>query len=630
MTKKIIIITITIAIIAILGGLANIMRQNYDIEKVSQFGQYFGYSVPYFDGHIRKSDFLVLSDGTKLAYDLLLPTKNDIVTSDSLPVLFCFSTYLRAFNMIDEGKVINNEIMNLGVVEKAFIWLRAKFQKDGHIFDYAMIDPWTKRMLQHGYAVIIVEQRGTGASKGFVNPSLRSMSEDANEVLNWIAKQEWSNGKIGMFGKSSLAISQYAAAAANNPHLKAIFPVSSSFDLYDGLIYPGGILNIAFTDIFELSTKILENMIVSVDKDIEPRDKTETFSYKMTKIFRESYLRDYNEEIWRDLNLYTMLDEINKSGVAIYNATGWRDIFTRDAILWHNNLTVPRKMYISNTDHYTVGNKESGGLDMGAEAHRWFDYWLKGIDNGIMKEPSIHFYVIGEGWRSATEFPDESIEKRRFYFDVDSQNNGLLTIQKPQSLKAHDLYIADYSATSGKKSRWNSVIEPADYSNISFNEANVLKYTTLPFAEDMEIIGHPVVSLFVSTEEEDLDFFVYLVKVDNDGKLTYLTEGHLRASHRKIAEAPFYNLNLPFQSGLRGDVQLLSSTEIAELVFDLLPIANKIPKGSRISLIVALADYDNFKTPIIEPAPKVKILRNSINASFIDIPIYAWSKGGGK
>lgn len=608
-------------------GIVIITRKGATKEELSEFGRYSGYSEDSFNGHARKSDFLILSDGTKLAYDLLLPTSNGVVEKNPLPVLFCYSTYLRAFNMVRDGKVINNEIMNLSVGRRSYIWLRARFQKDGNIFDYAIINKWVKRMLENGYAVIIVEQRGTGASEGAVDPSLWTMSKDANEVLNWISEQEWSDGKIGMFGKSSLAISQYAAAAANNPHLKAIFPISSSFDMYEGIIYPGGILNLSFTNVFELSTKMLEDMIVPVYNEMEPRDKTESFSNIMTRTFKESSYRNYNEVIWKDLNLYTMIDEINKSGVAIYNGTGWGDIFTRGAILWHNNLTVPRKMYISNEDHFALGFNETEGVDLGAEAHRWFDHWLKGIDNGIMEESSIHYFLIGEGWRRAEEFPRANSEKRRFYFDSDFQRKGLLTEAKPQSEQFYDLYMADYTTTSGKKSRWNSVIEPSDYANLTLNESNALVYTSFAFEEDMELVGHPVVNIFISTESSDLDFFVYLVLIDVEGKLTYLTEGHLRASHRKAGKAPFNNLELPYQRGFREDMLPLTSGKSTELLFDLLPIARRIKKGSRIRVIIALADYHNFDTPILDPAPEIKVLRNSKHASFIDMPIFPYNKG---
>ncbi|MGV8146566.1 MAG: CocE/NonD family hydrolase [Alkaliphilus sp.] len=617
---------LAVIIIVILGGVF-VVSQNSSTEKVSKFGQYSGYSKPVFDGHVRKSDFLVLSDGTKLAYDLLLPTKKGVIATNPLPVLFCYSTYLRAFSMINDGKVIDNEIMNMGVFRKTFIWLRAKFRKDGHIFDYSVINPWVKKMLKHGYAVVIVEQRGTGASQGSVDPSLKAMSKDADEVLSWIERQSWSDGKIGMFGKSSLAISQYAAAAANNPHLKAIFPISSPFDMYDSAIYPGGILNLAFINIFELSTEMLESMIVPVNSEIEPREKKKTFSYIMTKLFRESKHRNYNKEIWQDLSLYKMLDEINKSGVAIYNATGWFDIFTRDAILWYNNLTVPQKLYISNTDHFILNNNEIDGLDMGSEAHRWFDYWLKGIDNGIMEESPVHYYVIGEGWRSASGFPLENTKKSRFFLDTDSAGNGLLVTQRAESNKSYAAYVADYSVTSGRKSRWNSVVEAADYSNFAINDDNALVYTSTPFEENKEIIGHPVVTIVISTEEDDLDFFVYLKEIDVNGRITYLTEGHLRASCRKITTSPFNNLDLPYQSGLREEIELLPSNIPVKLYFDLLPIAKKIKKGSRISLAITLADYGNFETAIIEPAPRIKVLHNSIHQSFLDIPMSVLVEG---
>lgn len=609
-------------------------------EKVSQFGKYNGYSEPIYDGYERKSDYMSLSDGTKLAYELLLPTKGGVVAQDPLPVLFSYTTYLRAYNMVKDGKVVDNKIFPVSPVKKAFIWLRAKLKKNGNIFDRAFLDKWVKKMLKHGYAVVIVEQRGTGASEGMMSPIFKFMADDANDVLNWIVAQSWSNGKIGMFGKSSLAMAQYAAASTENPHLKAIFPISSSFDMYNAIIYSGGILNTAFTKMFAFSTDLLENMIVPVDSDkdgarleeiLEHRRRTYSMSKGAEKSFEKSPYRDSDSPLpkgdkhWKDLGLYTLLDQINKSNVAIYNTTGWFDIFTRDAFLWHNNLKVKRKLYIRPVSHYALGQNKKD-LDSGAEAHRWFDYWLKGIDNGIMEEPPIHYFVIDtpekDSWKTAKKWPLQNERRSRFYFSaVDSENKGLLTTEKPQSPHTYDSYTTDYSTTSGVRSRWNSVIQDCDYPNMVLNDKKALTYTSLPLEEDLEVTGHPVVYLFISAQAADIDFFVYLEEVDNKGKSTYITEGCLRASHRTVGEAPFNNLGLPFHRSFKEDLKPLPSGEPVEIIFDLLPTSKLFRKGSRIRVSITCADSDNFKSPVLDPAPEVHILRNSIYASFIDIPI---------
>jgi putative CocE/NonD family hydrolase len=613
-------------------------------ERVSGFGEYRGYSKEMYDGYVRRSDYLTLSDGTRLAYDLMLPAKGDAAVVEPMPVLFSFTTYLRAFNMVKDGKVIDNEIVSLNPVKKAFIWLRAKIVKNGNIFDQAFMNKWVKKMLRHGYAVVIVEQRGTGASEGLANPIFQFWADDADEVLNWIATQPWSNGKIGMFGESSLAIVQYAAASTGNPHLKAIFPVSASFDMYNAVMYPGGIFNAAFAKMFSFATGLLEDMAVPVDSDrdgarlreiLEHRQKTVSLSKGAKMTIEKAPYRDSDSihpkgtRMWDDVGLYTLLDKINRSGIPIYNATGWFDIFTRDAILWHNNLKGRRRLSIRPVSHYAL-EKSSKDLNFDIEAHRWFDYWLRGIDNGIMDEPAIHYFVMGVpesgAWRTAREWPLQNEQRTKFYFSEggsvgSDSEKGLLIIEKPESKNAFDAYTVDYSTTSGVNSRWNSVIQEMDYPDMALNDGKAITYTTAPLEEDVEITGHPVVHLFIATQARDMDFFVYLEEVDSRGRSTYITEGCLRASHRALGRAPFNNVELPFHRSFKEDLKLLPPGDPIELAFDLLPTSRLFHRGNRIRISITCADADNFKTPVLRPAPVVRILRNGRYASFVELPI---------
>jgi putative CocE/NonD family hydrolase len=148
-----------------------------------------------------------------------------------------------------------------------------------------------------------------------------------------------------------------------------------------------------------------------------------------------------------------------------------------------------------------------------------------------------------------------------------------------------------------------------------------LTYTTLPFETDLEITGHPVVHLWLTTDALDLDAFVYLEEVDRRGKSTYITEGILRASHRKLSVAPFNNLGLPYHSHYKSDLSPIPAGEPVELVFSLLPTSYRFHKGGRIRITVAFADADNFETPVINPAPKLQLLRDVNHPSLVQLPV---------
>jgi hypothetical protein len=328
--------------------------------------------------------------------------------------------------------------------------------------------------------------------------------------------------------------------------------------------------------------------------------------------------------------LYPFIERINRSGTPIYMTSGWYDIFVGDVFLWYDNLTVPKRLTVRPLDHSGMDATQFD-LDYGAEAQRWFDYWLKGIENGIMDEPPIHYYVMSvpkhEAWQNANQWPLAKQTLTPFYFSegvtgsVASVNDGFLSTESPTASDAFDIYTVDYSTTSGKSSRWVAVEEVRDYPDMRANDERALTYTTSPLEGDMEITGHPVVHLWLVTDAPDLDVFVYLEEVDRSGKSAYITEGTLRASHRQLCQAPFDNLGLPYHSHYQSDLAPIPAKEPIELVFSLLPTSHQFHSGNRIRITVACSDEDNFDTPVIDPSPRLQLLRGANHPSFIQLPL---------
>jgi hypothetical protein len=310
--------------------------------------------------------------------------------------------------------------------------------------------------------------------------------------------------------------------------------------------------------------------------------------------------------------------------------TGWYDLFSGagDMFLWYANLTVPKRLIIRPSDHSEV-EKNQFDLDFGAEVQRWFDYWLKGIDNGIMNEPPIHYYVMGaskrDAWRTSTQWPLAKQRLTRFHFgegrtgSVASINDGFLRPESPGNKDAADDYTVDYSTTSGKYSRWYAVNWPRNYPNMRSNDEKALTYTTPPLESDMDVTGYPVLNLWFVTEASDLDFFVYLEEVAGSTS-TYITQGNLRASHRALGKAPFNDLGLPYHRHYKSDLAPISAGEPVELVFDLMPTSYLFRAGNRIRITITCADADNLETPTVDPAPKLKLLREMNHPSFIQLP----------
>ena len=167
--------------------------------KVSDLGRYQGFSNAFYNGSERTSDYLTLKDGVRLAYDLILPTKDRVPGSEQLPVLFKYTPYLRTFTVFDgAGRNILAELFDMGLHQAGSICRPGCTARTGD--DPQMRTPWLELMVKHGYAVIVVERPGTGASFGRSDPSFEAAAKEADQVIDWIAAQPWSNGKVGMCG----------------------------------------------------------------------------------------------------------------------------------------------------------------------------------------------------------------------------------------------------------------------------------------------------------------------------------------------------------------------------------------------------------------------------------------------
>ena len=622
-----------LVLLVLLTGVCLIYKRAVAQEKVSALGKYEGHSEALYDGARRTSDYLTLSNGTRLAYDLILPMKKGVPADGRLPVLFKYTPYLRTFTIFDEnGKNIIADLYDLGWKERAMLRVRYWLSDQGRFMDPLFRTGWLKNMVKHGYAVIVVERPGTGASFGKLNPSFEAGAREVEEILNWIASQKWCDGNIGMYGDSWQGQIQLSAASTGNPHLKAIFPASTWLDNYTGSLYPGGVYNKGFGAFFEWSQKFLNsNVITPVDRDPDGKLLAQarkergsaTVGEKFTEVFKQLRYRDSTTaegyKVWLDSMAHPpFMSRVNQARVPMYLVAGWYDLYVRDMFQLYANLSVPKRLLVRPLDHSGI-EKKKFDLDFGVEAHRWFDYWLKGIDNGIMDEPPIHYYLLGtpskEAWKTADAWPLVNLDRKNFYFGAS------LHPEPPSASGTYDSYRVDYSTTTGKLSRWTAVNWGHNYPNMRANDAKAFSYTSVPLEASVQVIGHPVVHVWLQTDAPDLDSFVYLEEVDEGGNSRYVTEGILRASHRALGNAPFENLGLPWHNHFQNELKDIPSGEPVELGFDLLPTAYQFSKGKRIRVTVAFADADNFDTPVIDPAPVVHLLRDKNHASFIELPL---------
>jgi len=602
-------------------GLALNLLQEAQEERVSRFGEYRGYSKPLYEGVSRSSQYMTVRDGTKIAVDIFRPTKNGEVVEEPLPVIWTHCRYHRA--SVVEGKL--RTMIN---------WLGMRLN--------------LPLLISHGYVVVAADTRGGGASfgiqRGFFAPE---EAKDAYDITEWLAAQPWADGNVGMYGRSYLGITQYFAASENPPHLKAIFPEMAYFNVYD-FVYPGGIYRYDFIDSWNRLTQNLDasksttfinfklGPAAPVDEDAEGRlrdaavreheanwDMVEFFS---PLPFRNNIHKGSQAMIYAERSPASRLAEIQEAAIPIYHLVGWFDMFPRDTAVFYNNLDIPQKVVIGPWFH-----GQSQNFDLPIEHLRWYDCWLKGIDNGIMDEKPFVYWTIGapegEEWRSTDKWPLRKQKPTPFFFQkgpsgsIPSVNDGVLSTKSPKDTTGKDDYTVEYTTTTGKGNRWtNGYGGPIGYPDMTPNDKKGLTYTTAPLKEDVEITGHPVIHLWITSTADDGDFFVYLEEVDTAGKSIYATEGALRASHRSIAEPPYDYLGLPYHRSFEEDIAPLPDAPV-ELAFDLHPISQIFHSGNRIRVTVTCADADNTQTPVLTPPPTVSIHRAEPHFSYIILPV---------
>lgn len=592
-------------------------------KKVSEFGKYSGYSEEVYDGYLRTSTYVQVRDSTNLAVDIFQPTLDGVVTDEPLPVVWAHERYQRAYI------------------------------KDGKIHHKLAKEPWLETLVKHGYVVAVVDARGSGASFGTRHGPFGPIeSQDAFDIMDWFTQQTWCNGRIGMFGSSYLGTSQYMAASAEHPNLFAIFPDVALTDLYQ-FAYAGGVYKENFMEAWGGLTEYLDlngRPVAPVDEDEDGLLLAEALEQHQTNgwvqnffnsiPYRDSWDAGSNGVLWHLNSPISYIKNIEKKKVAIYHWSGWFDAWPRDQLVMFLNLKNPQRITIGPWCHQE-GRQSPEYL---IEHLRWYDYWLKGIDNGIMDEDPIFYGTIGaprkELWQSATKWPLKDARSVNFYFaagpsgSVGSINDGRLTTE-PCDL-GNDDYEVDYSTTSGTVTRWTNLCGSGfGYPDMSPNDEKGLTYTTDALPDALEVTGHPLVHMWIKSTEKDGDFFVYLEEVEPNGYSHYVTEGTLRASHRSLHQSDFEYIGLPYHRSYKKDISKLKKKEPVELVFDLHPTSNLFDKGNRIRVTVVCADADTYETPILDPAPVITLYRNEDMRSYIMLTIAGdiddfslWASGG--
>jgi len=345
---------------------------------------------------------------------------------------------------------------------------------------------------------------------------------------------------------------------------------------------------------------------------------------------------------------HIVMDAINKAAIPTYVWTGWFDQDTVGAFNFYANLQGPKKIASGTWSHGP--NEDNGRADnprdayeaqsrelLNVEALRWFDYWLKDIDNGIMNEPSVHYsYAVSPTelvWHSSEKWPLTDTKSKAFYLSGKSDafrpedDAQLVPAVSDESVLS---FTVDYTKSMGPQSRAHDSMSGAPAMLYSALQAHAegegaLTITSDILDEDLMVVGHPQLTLYAKSTSIDGDVFAYLEEVEKDGTVKYLTEGLIRASHRDIGDLPYDSFGVPYSASDRASVAKAAdfNSGFVALKIAMQPTANLFEKGSSIRLVITGGDMHNYVSPVFSPSPQIMVQVGGKQASVLELPTVA-------
>ena len=425
---------------------------------------------------------------------------------------------------------------------------------------------------RRGYVHAVFNVRGSGKSEGFYQLMGSLEVQDISNLIDWLAAQPWSSSNVGMFGVSYFARLAKAVAAVGPKPLKAIFAPFAGTDDYRHRCYHGGILAHGFISHWRNSLhrpnyrslykeshgeaaykQAIEQALRDEEIMALPglREALQNPEAGTNALIVDLLLHPFDGPFWREHSA-----QDTKATIPAYLGACWGNygLHLPGAFTAWRDWKGPKKMVIGPGIYL-----DRPVYQYQDESLRWFDHWLKGIDNGVMDEPPIRCFIPPTGeWKSLNDWPPPEARWITFYLHKD----GILS--------EHEL--------------WPS--EGTD----SFDESNFehgsLTYTTPLLVENTEVLGPSVLTLYLSTTDTDALLFVTLLLVDRDGQEHELTRGWLRASQRRLREdsKPWE----PVQAHEQREP--LEPGKVYELKIPIVPTARLFQAGERIAVRIKGSD----------------------------------------
>ncbi len=458
-----------------------------------------------------------------------------------------------------------------------------------------------------GYAVVLMDVRGRGDSEGVFNPYFQEI-EDGYDSLEWCGVQSWSNGSVGTFGGSYEGWTQIYPTRLQSKYHKAAFLMCtpSMHPFHEGPYWSGVPIPIMGMWTLFTSGRTAKEHISELEwekvVDVRPlKDLTRRLGLADTYLdenLKHETMDDYYRRLWFD-------GVLDLTITPCYHVTGWFDDDQKGTLehfpalaLQHPDPHVRRaqKLLIGPWPHrLSIDSSKLGDFDYGPhsmaplqkEAIRWFDYWLKGIQNGILDEPRCRMYLMGANrWIESDTFPLEEGRRRSFYLGASGPANSLLG----QGCLVEEGEIIAGATPSSAFTYNPQRPAPTPFWKENFQNGtnedlrpiqrrdDVLVFTSAPLDEPLNVVGMLAAELYVSTSAVDTDFVARLSDVSPDGYAQRLNAGILRLRYRDGYER----------------IKLLEPGEVVRIEVDLWATGHQFQSGHRLRLEVTSSAFPTW------------------------------------
>jgi putative CocE/NonD family hydrolase len=500
-------------------------------------------------------------------------------------------------------------------------------------------------LVQRGYVQVVVDARGTGESQGTWESLGTREQRDGYEVVEWAAAQPWSNGVVGMWGASYMAISQLFTAAQQPPHLKAIFPIVPMSDSYRDMVFPGGQNNTGFIPLW--LALVSGGALVPPDYALDGNTadlaralgELGQHALNLPGFAANQELQGmagntaYDGAYWKSSSPLEVVDQIR---VPAFVVGGEHDIFQRGEPLIYERLKkhVTTRLLIGPWTH-TEGSSGAGlpadGVpSLDSIALRWFDQYLKGMPTDIGAIPRVTQYVLGTGqWATGTDWPDPSLSPSRLYLGA----GNTLAAAAPTLPSTPDSFLQNpvSGVCTQSTSQWSAGLlgaVPCTTDNRLDEATSGVSYTTTPLAQDLHFNGPLFADVWVSTTASDAVVTVRVTDVAPDGTSTELTDGWLAGSFRALdsSRSRFVNGQLmqPWHPFTQASALPVPAGQPIELPIEIFPTDAVIPAGHQLRLYVGPNDFPHAVPPLSQLTASlggvVQVLHDPAHASYLALP----------